>query len=713
MAESKDVFDLQATLSLNTDAFSKALDEAERKLKNFGSGSSDGGGKSPLDKAVPSDSDGKKKGSSFGKNFLSGVGKVAATGGKILAGVAAAAGTATTAVGAGVVKMVSQVAGAYGNYEQLVGGVDKLFGTGGKSLEQYAASINNTTSQALDKYSRLQTAAYTVTKNAEKAYKTAGMSANDYMSTVTSISASLIKSVGGDTQKAANLADQTIRDMADNANTFGTSIQQVSNVYQSLARGNYQTLDNLKLGFAGTKTGAQDLIKKAEELDSSFKAHRDSTGKLTMDYGDLVNAIHIVQGSMQITGTTAREASGTIQGSMNSMRAAWQNFLTVLGDPEGDVKGATDALVESFGNVINNMQPLIENFIEALPTALQGIVSAVGSILPQLLVVAQGLLSQVFTVLNEQAPQILPVISSIFSSAVTFIFENMPLILQSMVTLLGQVGSTILENLPLVITSIIALVTDMAEKLADGDAIEQFVNATVLILKALADGLTQALPRLIPAIVSIVNKITLSLTQHAGDFIAAAVQIIAAIVWGLISAIPDLIKGAFQITSALMQELGKLPKKLIEEGARWGKDLIDSFVGGIKKKIGAVGDAVRGVADKIRSLLHFSEPDEGPLADFHTYAPDMIKTFADGLYDNKNVLSKAFNDVLAAPAATMEGLAVKTGSGTNAITGNGGGASGPITINVYAAEGQDVRELAKRVSYEIQKTIDNRRAAYA
>lgn len=710
MAESKDVFDLQATLSLNISNFSKALDEAEKRLKNFGAGT-ENGGSNIIDKITPSDAETEKKGEGFGKKFLSGVGKAAAVGGTILAGIATAAGAAVAGVAGGAVKMIQEVTKAYGNYEQLVGGVDKLFGTGGKSVEEYAQSINNTVSQALDKYSRLQTAAYTVTKNAENAYKTAGMSANEYMETVTSISASLIKSVGGDTQKAADLADQTIRDMADNANTFGTSIRDVTNVYQSLAKGNYQTLDNLKLGFAGTKTGAQELIKKAEELDSSFKAQRDSTGKLTLDYGDLVNAIHIVQKDMQITGTTAREASKTIQGSMNSMSAAWKNFLTVLGDPEGDVDKATSALVESFVTVVNNIQPLVQNFINALPGALKGIVSAAGAILPDLLIVVKDLLTQVFAVLNEQAPLILPIISQIFSDAVSFIFQNAPMIMESMITLLGQVSETILANLPLVITSVIALVTDMAEKLADGDAIDKFIDATMLIITALSDGLIQALPKLIPAIVKIINKISLSLTENLDVIISAAIKIIAAIVWGLISAIPDLLVGVGQITSAFLREIAKLPVELVKSAQKWGGDLIKSFTDGLKKKWNDLKKGLTDTANLIKSFLHFSEPDVGPLSNFSTYAPDMIKTFADGLYANQSKLDKAFNDVLAVPADTLDGLTVNAAGKGVGVTG--GVNAGPITINVYGTEGQNVRELAKAVSYEIQNLINNRRVVNA
>ena len=241
----------------------------------------------------------------------------------------------------GFVNTGKEAFNAYAEYEQLVGGVETLFGKSAKTLEKYA----------------------------NEAYKTAGLSANSYMESVTSFSSALIKSLGGDTQKAVEYADKAIKDMSDNANKFGTSIDTIQSVYSALARNTYTTLDNLKLGFAGTKQGAEDLVKEAEKLDKSFKAQRDSSGKLKLAYSDLIDSIHIVQTNMGITGATAAEANSTIEGSANAMKAAWQNLLVSLASDNKDmsksVKAFTDSVETYAKNAIPRVKKLVENMFKA------------------------------------------------------------------------------------------------------------------------------------------------------------------------------------------------------------------------------------------------------------------------------------------------------------------------------------------------------------
>ena len=229
---------------------------------------------------------------------------------------------------------------AYSEFEQLTGGVETIF--------KDAANI--------------------VKKNANEAYKSAGMSANNYMQTVTSFSSSLLKSLNNDTKKAAEYADKAIRDMSDNSNKIGTDISAIQVVYSGLARGIYTTLDNLKLGFAGTKTGAQELIKEAERLDKTFKAQRDSAGNVTLAYADMVDAIHIVQTEMGITGTTAKEAEDTIEGSTKAMSAAWSNLLVAIADDNADIGKATKRLTETVEVYMKNAVPRIKKIIEGLFT---------------------------------------------------------------------------------------------------------------------------------------------------------------------------------------------------------------------------------------------------------------------------------------------------------------------------------------------------------
>lgn len=244
-------------------------------------------------------------------------------------------------LGKKLVDVGKQAYSEYANYEQLTGGVETLFGKSSDELMKYA----------------------------QNAFKTAGMSANEYMETVTSFSSALIKSLGGDTEKAVEYADKALRDMSDNANKMGTSIDSIQAVYSSLARGIYTTLDNLKLGFAGTKTGAEELLKEAEKLDKNFKAQRDSSGKLTLAYADMVDAIHIVQTQMGITGTTAKEAESTIEGSTKAMKASWKNLLVAVADDNANMKKAVKDFTNSAETYLKNAVPRIKKIIEGIFTA--------------------------------------------------------------------------------------------------------------------------------------------------------------------------------------------------------------------------------------------------------------------------------------------------------------------------------------------------------
>ena len=269
------------------------------------------------------------------------------------------AGAAITAAMAGTVKLATDVISAYGNYEQLVGGVQKLFGD-----MDYQAVVDN----------------------ASEAFKTAGLSANEYMETVTSFSASLISSLEGDTKAAVSYADQAITDMSDNANTFGTDMESIQYAYQGFAKQNFTMLDNLKLGYGGTKTEMERLITDAEKLDSSFQATRDSNGKLTLSFADIVDAIHIVQEDMGIAGTTAKEAAGTVEGSINTMKAAWQNLLTGMGDSNADIGKLTKDFTDSFENVVKNIKPVLQNFSSALPEIIGSFMDVAADVLPDLIV---------------------------------------------------------------------------------------------------------------------------------------------------------------------------------------------------------------------------------------------------------------------------------------------------------------------------------------
>lgn len=348
--------------------------------------------------------------SKAGKAVASGLGNAVKTTAKGL-GVAAAAGaTAVTALVTSSVK-------SYGDYEQLVGGVETLFGAGGQSLEEYAQGVGKSVDKASSEYNKLMASQQTVLTNANNAYKTAGLSANDYMETVTSFSASLLQSLGGDTQKAASVADRAIIDMADNANKMGTGMDMIQNAYQGFAKQNYTMLDNLKLGYGGTKTEMERLLKDASKL-SGQKFDISS-------YADIIEAIHVVQENMGITGTTAKEASMTIQGSASAMKAAWGNMLVALTTGGDNYEQSVSHLVDTVKTFASNILPAIRGALagvgslitdlapmiaEELPglvtTVLPPLISAVGTLVASLVSALPGIISALIPAIKDAGAQI-------------------------------------------------------------------------------------------------------------------------------------------------------------------------------------------------------------------------------------------------------------------------------------------------------------------
>ncbi len=277
------------------------------------------------------------------KGFSETSNKAETLAGKLKGGLVTAAkvgGAAIAAAGAAAVAITKQAVENYGEYEQLVGGVETLFKSSADTVMQYAAN----------------------------AYQTAGMSANEYMTTVTAFSASLLQSMGGDTDAAAEKANLAITDMSDNANKMGSSMESIQNAYQGFAKQNYTMLDNLKLGYGGTKEEMQRLLDDANALNA---AQGNYTNYTIDSYADIVDAIHTVQTEMGITGTTQLEASTTIQGSIASMKAAYENFITGLGDENADMAELTTELLDSAVTVARNILPVVERVLENIGIAVQ------------------------------------------------------------------------------------------------------------------------------------------------------------------------------------------------------------------------------------------------------------------------------------------------------------------------------------------------------
>lgn len=350
-------------------------------------------------------------------SVMKGIGSSAIKVGKGLAVAGAAAATAVTA-------LVSKSVGAFADYEQLTGGVETLFGAGGRSVEEYAQSVGKSVSDIQGKYDSLMSAQNVVLENANKAYMTAGMSANEYMDTVTGFSASLISSLGGDTNKAADYANSALVDMSDNANKMGTDMESIKNAYQGFAKQNYTMLDNLKLGYGGTQEEMKRLLSDAEKL----------TGQRydISSFADITQAIHAIQTQMDITGTTAKEASTTISGSWGSLKAAFQNVLVGLTTGGEMFNQSLDALVDSAKTFGQNVIPAITgalsgvgSLIESLaPVIVAELPSMVSDILPHLVSAAKSLVTGLISQLPALGRAVLDAIPSIFDGMTDVIGES-------------------------------------------------------------------------------------------------------------------------------------------------------------------------------------------------------------------------------------------------------------------------------------------------
>ncbi|MGQ7452363.1 hypothetical protein ACTGXK_02610 [Streptococcus suis] len=351
----------------------------------------------------------------FGK-----IGQLATKAGKVMA----------TGLAIGITALAGLTGAAtkhYAEYEQLVGGVETLFGAGGKSLEEYAQSVGKSVDEASGEYNKLMNAQENLLNKSKIAYKTAGLSANQYMETATSFSASLIQSVGGDTEKAAKLADQAIIDMSDNANKMGTSMESIQNAYQGFAKQNYTMLDNLKLGYGGTKEEMQRLLDDAEKI-SGIKYDISS-------FADVTEAIHVMQEQMGIAGTTSKEAASTISGSVGMVKAAWENFLTGMADPDQDFGELVGALTDSISVALGNIVPRL---VKALPRLIQGLSQVIQTLAGYL----PSILSALLPGLVTGATELLGALGSTLPSLFMILFDQvLPQVSQAFVTFLEKVFS--------------------------------------------------------------------------------------------------------------------------------------------------------------------------------------------------------------------------------------------------------------------------------
>lgn len=531
---------------------------------------------------------------------------------KVGLGVATAAiGAATAAIG----KFASSAVSSYAEYEQLVGGVDKLYGEASDKLQEFA----------------------------DQAYMTAGMSANTYMETATSFSASLINSLGGDVDKAADMTDVAMKAISDNVNVFGSDMESVTNAFQGFAKQNYTMLDNLKLGYGGTKEEMQRLIEDANE----WGAANGEASDLSIDsFADVVQAIQQIQEKQNIAGTTAAEAMKTIEGSANATKAAWENVVTAIGKGEGIGESFDGLATAIFGE--DEGEGLLNQVIPRIQTTMEGIGTFIITAAPMI---------------TEKLPELINAV--------------VPILLSSASTLLGTLGQSLLTTLPSLMPTITQLIVDMANmfisalpqiiqvgveviiSLAEGiisalpEILAKLTEALPTIIQSLTDGLVELIPMLIVGATQLVIGIVAALPEIIAALLEALPQILMSIIEGLGMALPLLWEAISGVFTTLFEKLGELGSNLLTWASEAFTNLINTiteFLSTLPEKMAyyagyAIGSFIAFFRDLPENLAEIWETIKTKVAEFgenfKTKATEIGTNFFNSLVDGiKNLPTK-------------------------------------------------------------------------
>lgn len=447
-----------------------------------------------------------------------------------------------------------------------------------------------------------------VMQYAANAYQTAGLSANDYMNTVTSFSASLLQGLGGDTEQAAEIANLAITDMSDNANKMGTDMEAIQNAYQGFAKQNYTMLDNLKLGYGGTQAEMVRLINDSGILEEKI----DSMDGITFD--QMIQAIHVVQTEMGITGTTALEASTTIEGSLNSAKAAWSNLLVGIADDSQDFDMLVEDFVDSVVTAADNLIPRIEtsitglgNLIEKLlPVIVEEIPGIVNDILPELVESGINMIRSILNGIEQNLPQIMEGALLIVNQLISAFLEMLPQLLDIGVQIILQLILGIGEALPTLIPAIVEAVLLITETLIDN--IDLLVDAAIQLISGLAEGLIAALPILIEKAPEIIINLVDTLIENTPKLLEAAFEILKKLEEGLNTYLPQLLAVIPQLNAAMVNKFLSLAGKFMEIGRKYISQIKDAIVNKWEELKGSVPEWVNSLIQNFMNMISgFSE----------------------------------------------------------------------------------------------------------
>lgn len=580
-------------------------------------------------------------------------------------GVATAAVAGFTALTGAVATVGGAALSAYADYEQLVGGVDTLFKDASAKVQRYA----------------------------ENAYKTAGMSANTYMETVTSFSASLLQGLGGDTAKAAQIADLAVTDMSDNANKMGTSIDVIRQAYQGFAKDNYDMLDNLKLGYGGTQSEMARLINDSGVLGDSMKVTAETVKDVPFD--KMIEAIHKVQTEMGITGTTAKEAATTIQGSIGMAKGAWDNFLTGIASEDADMTALTNQLLESIGAVATNVAPRVaqigQGIINAFPAVLAGLGSALAPIVSEALaaawnIAAQGLrgigiplpnvdATQVMTAFQQLAdfftgtimPAFKPVVDAFANLAQTIIPLLMPLITQ-----LGAILAGVAPIIATIMTAVVNVVTQIASFVMPIlTQIIEWISANMPAIQAIVSSVMSAVQSVVTAVLGAVQAIWNVVWPAVKGVIDAVFPAIKQVIEGVMNAIQGVISVVTGIISGDWSAVWNGIKQIASSIWNSIKSLVSTAVNAVKSVISGALGIIQGIWssawNSVKSL--FSSIWNG-IKSAASAGIDAVVSTVTGIKDRiVGFFSGAGQWLVNSGRAILDGLASGISAGFDAVTG--------------------------------------------
>lgn len=539
-------------------------------------------------------------------------------------------GAAVAALGTATIVIGKTALDAYSNYEQLVGGIDTLFKASSGKMQQYAAN----------------------------AYQTAGVSANRYMEISTSFAAALISSLGGNTKAAADMANTAITDMSDNANKMGTSLETVQEAYMSLSRGNYEMLDSLKLGYGGTKSELERLLSDAEKFSAAQGKVRDFS---VDSYSDIVEAIHIVQDEMGITGTTADEAASTIEGSVNKAKAAWENWLAGLGKEDADMGALTDQLVQSVVTAGENIVPRFGEIISNLVTTVTTYAPQVGA------AIMSGISQLDFTGIGQTA-------SDLILMLVDGVVQNLPMLAPAPLKIVMALGQGLIKNGPQILESLGQLLLQLANFITAD--MPNILNAAVQFFGMLAQGIAQNAPTIIATIASLLSQLVAQVISWAGQMLSNAINAGAQFLSGLMGQLSQLpgniaswLSGAIstvvgwvtqfasnatsaasQFGSKLRSGLAAIPGTLGNIGSNIVQGLVNGVTGAAGKLVDAVKGAVGNAIQGAKNLLGIKSPSRV----FREIGQYVMQGAALGVDDDAGLLLKSTDDAMRGMISTAQ-----------------------------------------------------------